>query len=70
MSNENPTLYKAQIMFKQIEEKSFESSHWLLIGLKSMYNVNKDISLKDVIEFIELSCPIAKETSNNRIEYA
>lgn len=66
--NENPKLTKAKIMFAQIEQESNVCSHWLLIGLKSMLKIDSSISLKDIIEMVELSCPNAKETSEKRMK--
>jgi hypothetical protein len=69
MYNQNPTLFKAQILFNQIENEGDTSAHWMLVALKCVHNTNPSISIKELISFIEVSCPIAKETSNTRVNY-
>lgn len=66
--SEHPSTIKAHILIKQIEKEDSGCSHWLLMSLHCLLIERPNLSVKELINEIEILCPNTMITYENRIK--
>lgn len=65
---QHPSTFAAYKMLQQLDEKNDGSGHWMLMSLHKLLVECPNLTVKDLITKIEIICPNAKSTVNERLQ--
>lgn len=65
---QRPSTFAAYRMLKQLDERNDGASHWMLMSLCKLLIEFPYLTVKDLIVKLEIICPNAKATVNQRFQ--